>query len=177
MPPHKQPPVLSVAIRRTPIRVQARCAFFSCSSVIPTACSIRAPDNCAPQSDGSGEIGVVQIGIRKTGVAEICSAQVSLPQRGSFHVGVLQIGAAQASVIQIRASQIRVTEIRLPKIGAPHREALQLRMRKVGLFSRFARWSPARHGDRRGPAPAGPGASLGTPDAPSSDFLILAVAS
>ena len=45
-----------------------------------------------------------------------------------------QIGATQASVIQIRALQTCVAEIRLSKIGAPQREALQLRMRKVGFF-------------------------------------------
>ena len=34
-----------------PIEVQARCAFFNCSSVVPIACSRRAPDNCAPHSE------------------------------------------------------------------------------------------------------------------------------
>src|ERR1700751_5560247 len=56
------------------------------------------------------------------------------------------------------------------------REALPLRMRKVGFFPALLHPNPARHGDRRGPAPAGPAASLGAPDAPSSDFLIRAAA-
>ena len=38
-------------------------------------------------------------------------------------------------MIEVRALQACVAEIRFPKIGAPQRETLQLRMRKIGSFA------------------------------------------